>query len=50
LVILKTYHEKIMKNLVERGNSLQEDQGNGETGLNYFYDYFLVEFERVTSV
>ncbi len=37
-----------MKNLVERGNSLQEDQGNGETGLNYFYDYSLVEFERVS--
>jgi hypothetical protein len=49
MVILKTVHEEIMKNLVDRGN-LQESQGNGETGLNYFYDYSLVEFERVPSV
>jgi hypothetical protein len=30
MIILKTVHEEIMKNIVERRNSLQEDQGNGE--------------------
>jgi hypothetical protein len=44
MVILKTVHEKIMKNLVERRNNLLEDQSNGETGLTYFYDYSPVEF------
>jgi hypothetical protein len=40
----------IMKNLVERGNRLKEDQVNGETGLNYFYDFPPLKSEHVPAV